>query len=568
MVFRQMPFRPDSSWMHTDGRHIAYIQSATGDIVVTDMNGGRGRIVAGPHDHGVEGAVSSPVLSPDGKHLVYRAHADRERRYSELVFGSVAARERHTLLKTEPGKSFDIQDFTPDGKQVLIISKDRQALVDRLQLVSTLDGRISKVRESRAGSMDSARVSTDGRFIAFSERSKDAALNLNMVVVGIDGSGEVKVAEHPDANRPVVWLRSGAILFSCTRTADTGLWLQPMSGGVRAGPPVLIRSNMEHVEDLGAGQNGTVYLGREIARNETFLADYDTVAGRISGKPQLVSRQWEGRLGSGDWSGDGKQLAYLIPPAGHDLYEGGAIVALRAVATGLERRIVPKVAIQNFISSHDGRSLLAEGIDDRQRYGVFRVDTQTGESSPVFTGDLNHAGVQPIWVSADDRVLYYRKWDEAARQVTMMRRDLSGGEEKALLSTRMPGNIYAAPGGDRLAVRQEGPSRLSIFDVATGELRPTYEAPPTDRIVDVKWMEDAQSMLFFLRPVSAAPQSGTETLYRIQAYGGTPQKLLELPGRTDLNHWLRIRPDNRQILYTSVEQRLELWSLENYEPKP
>ena len=382
MVFRQMPFRPDSAWMHTDGMHIAYIKPAAGDIVVTDMNGGHGRIVAGPHDHGAEGAISSPVLSPDGKHLAYRAHGDRERASSELVLGSVAALERHTLLKTEPGNSFDIQDFTPDGKQVLIISRDRQALVDRLQFVSTLDGRISRVRERRAGSMDSARVSTDGRYIAFSERSSHAAQNLNMVVVRIDGSAEVKVAEHPDTNRPVVWLRSGAILFSCTRTADTGLWLQPMSGGVPTGAPVLIRSNMEHVDDLGSRQDGTVYLGREIDRNETFLADYDAVAGRISGPPQLVSGQWEGRLGAGDWSGDGKQLAYLIPPAGHELYEGGAIVALRAVATGLERRIVPKVAIQNFVSSYDGRFLLAEGIDDRRHYGVFRVNTQTGKRVP------------------------------------------------------------------------------------------------------------------------------------------------------------------------------------------
>jgi Tol biopolymer transport system component len=565
MVFRQMPFRPDSSWMHTDGRHIAYIKSATGDIVVTDVNGSRARVAAGPKDHGLEGSVSSPVLSPDGKHLAYRAHLDRERQYSELVLVNLEAGERHTLLKTGRGTSFDIHDFTPDGTQVLIISKDRHGSVDSLQFVSTLDGRITKIRESRAGSMESARVSADGRYIAFSDRSGEAALNLNIVIVRADGGGEIKLAEHRDTDRPVVWLRSGGILFSCTRTADTSLWLQSMSGGVPAGAPVLVRGNMEHFEDLGAGQNGTVYLGREIARNNTFLVDYDPMTGRITEQPQPVSRQWEGRLGAGDWSGDGKQLAYLIPPAGHDLYEGAAIVALRALATDRERRIVPKIAILNFISSYDGRSLLAEGIDDRQLYGVFRVDTETGESTPIVTGDHNRAWLQPIWVSADDKVLYYRRSDGAARQVTMMRRDLAQGEEKALVSTLMPGNIHVAPGGDRLAVREENPSRLSVFDVSTGAMRPFYQAPPSDRIVDVKWMEDARSMLFFLRPVSAPRQSGTETLYRIQAEGGAPQKL---PGRTDLNHWLRVRPDNRQILYTSVEQRLELWSLENYELKP
>ena len=53
--------------------------------------------------------------------------------------------------------------------------------------------------------------------------------------------------------------------------------------------------------------------------------------------------------------------------------------------------------------------------------------------------------------------------------------------------------------------------------------------------------------------------SGAKTLYRIHAYGGTPQKILEVPGRTDLNHWLCVRPDNRQILYIKVERRLELW---------
>jgi hypothetical protein len=83
---------------------------------------------------------------------------------------------------------------------------------------------------------------------------------------------------------------------------------------------------------------------------------------------------------------------------------------------------------------------------------------------------------------------------------------------------------------DRLAVRQEGPSRLSVFEVSTGALQPMYQTPTVDRIVDVTWMADAHSMLLFLRPVSAPRQSGTEALYRIRVDAGTPQKLLALFG--------------------------------------
>ena len=125
--------------------------------------------------------------------------------------------------------------------------------------------------------------------------------------------------------------------------------------------------------------------------------------------------------------------------------------------------------------------------------------------------------------------------------------------------------IHVAPGGDRLSVREDGAvSRISVFDVATRTERSIYEAPASQRIVDVKWMEDGKSLLFFTRARSASQQSATETLYRIAVEGGAPEQLLEVPNRSDSSHWLRVRPDNRQILYTVVNERLELWALDNY----
>jgi len=567
VILRQLPFSPESTWIHADGRHIAYIRSGTGEIVVTDMDGRHSRVVSGGRDSGATRRVFSPVLPPDGKHVAYLAYADPEHHQSELVFQSVAGGEAHTLLKTKAGDSLEIHDFTSDSRRVLIIVKNNQSGIDSLCLVSTQDGSVSKVREGKAGSMDSARISADGRFTAFSERVPDTAMNLNIVVARTDGGGEAKVAEDGDTNQPVVWLRSGGILFTCSRTGDSALWVQPMSEGKPRGAPTLIQSNLGHVEDLGSGPDGVVYLGRDASNHETYLVDYDPEARRVTTKPSLISRQHEGRHRAADWSGNGTQLAYIIGRASHDLIEGSDVIALRSVSDGREHRIVPRVAVLNFISSYDGRSLLIEGIDDRQRYGVFRVDTQTGESTPIIIGDQRQALIQPIWVSADDEILFYRKWDAATRQVTMMRRDMPSGDERALFSVPIPNSIHVAPGGDRFSIRRDGPvPGISVVDISSGTEKSIYNAPSADQIVDMKWMEDGHSILFFTRP-RLARQSATETLYRIQVDGGSAVKLLEVPNRTDTDHWMRVRPDNRQILHTVTEQHLELWSLENYEPK-
>ncbi|MBZ5626624.1 MAG: tetratricopeptide repeat protein [Acidobacteriia bacterium] len=435
VTFRQLPFTPVSGWIHTDGSHIAYLEPISGDIVVTDMNGGRKRVVTAGQEAGITRRVSSPVLSADGKNLAYRAFLDPEHTRSELAFRSIAGGEARSLLQIKPADSFQIQDFTPDGNQVVIVVFDRQAHAASLRLVSTVDGSVGTVRENKAGTIDSARVSADGRYVAFSEGTRDSGINLRIVAMRLDGGGENTVVEHSDANRPVVWLRSGGFLYTCNGTGDTALWLQPMSDGKPSGSPVSIRADLGHVEDLGAGPDGAVYLGRVIRDAETFLVDYDPVAGRTVGKPQPISSQRPGRHMAADWSGDGKQLVYLTPSMEHDPIENADVLTVRSVASGRESRILPQVATRNFISSYDGRSVLVEGIDDRERYGAFRVNTQTGESTPILIGDRRIGGIQPIWISQDEKTFYYRKWDEAAGQLTMMRRDLVEGGEQALLST-------------------------------------------------------------------------------------------------------------------------------------
>ena len=122
--------------------------------------------------------------------------------------------------------------------------------------------------------------------------------------------------------------------------------------------------------------------------------------------------------------------------------------------------------------------------------------------------------------------------------------------------------------GHIAVVLQEGDdtSSIQLLDPASRELRPIYRTSrgnfiPASILLD--WMPDGKSLLFVTSPHSSRTwDSDVEppfSLFRIPAYGGQPEKLLEA-------EWIwqiRVHPDGRRIAIETRPPRTETWVVDN-----
>ena len=205
--------------------------------------------------------------------------------------------------------------------------------------------------------------------------------------------------------------------------------------------------------------------------------------------------------------------------------------------------------------SPDGRFLLVSATEGGEGPGLFQIDVATGEVTSLTKDVSRHPYGE--W-SADGRSIYYVR---RARSIRL--RDLETGQEKAIYqpATRpLPPfpiqHLALSPDGEQLAFlaatgSEEGDWRLLVTPVADGEVGEVLklEGP----IGGLEWTPDGRYLLFSRR----------NGLWRIPPSGGTPQRL-DVPRPAPAG--LSVHPDGRRLAFTTVEQKLEMWVMENFLP--
>ena len=195
-------------------------EKSSTDIYIVDLaTGARSRLTSDPNWE------QSAVWSPEGKRLAYRLGPAI---YLQTIDGGKPQR----ISEFSTGAAGFVHDWSPDGKYLLVTRSSIAGGV--LARLSLLDGRIETIAPSSASEAGDARLSTDGRWVAYLSNET--------------GSTEVHVRSFPDGRvthrvtttggDAPLWSRDGKELYY----RDSDGWVvacrvRATSSAIETGPP-------------------------------------------------------------------------------------------------------------------------------------------------------------------------------------------------------------------------------------------------------------------------------------------------------------------------------------------
>jgi Tol biopolymer transport system component len=387
-----------------DGRYLSYVDASTGDLALLDLAKGEKRRLTRNASGGKGEFAYFSIISPDNRRIAYAWFNDQK--FYDLRIVGLDGSIPRTLYRNEEAGFVQPCAWSPDGKEILTLFF-RKDNISQIALVSTSDGAVRVVKSLNWVYPKKMDFSPDGRFIVYDSFGRNGSPQRDIYVWWADGSREIPLIEHPADDLFPVWAPNG-ILFASDRAGTMDLWLIPVSEGRALGSPKLARRDMGRFLPMGITRSGAYYYGLRSGRTEVYVAEWDPVAGKLTGKAQLASPRFQGGNGSPEWSPDGKYLAYFSRRGSENYGQESRIIVVRSLVTGQERELSPKLAhLESLRWSPDGRFFLVSGSDRRSRGGVYRIDGQTGEATPIVQDDdATFRGLEGEW-RGDGKAIFY-----------------------------------------------------------------------------------------------------------------------------------------------------------------
>jgi Tol biopolymer transport system component len=535
-----------------DGKYIRSVDWKKGDVVQFEIATGLASRIANKGAWGDgDQAYGESVFSRDGKQFVYVA--ETEDPDSELRIRSADGSALRTLPK-EKGIYASPFDWSPDGASILA-SREQQRQAATLALISTADGsvRVLKTHTSNRSTVQSARFSPDGRYVAFSAVSEKGPEQIDIFVMTTDGRNEMVVAGHPAEDQLLRWTPDGrGLLFLSDRSGAWDVWLARLRGGKPQGEPELLKKDFgfHPWEVLGLSPEGVLYYTTETSSGALYGCEIDPDTGKLLTAPALMPTRYTGPPSQPTWSPDGKRLAYISRR--DSIGPGKNILTIRSADTAVERFLSPRLRFVNQISwAPDGRSIVALGITERE-IGIVRIDADTSAVTK-----LAGEGIAPR-LCADGKTLVYLKTGTGPGP-TITRRNIETGDESAIVD--ILGMYYAvSPDCREVAFQKDGV--ISAISINGGASREIYRGPSRPfYYYSLGWMRDGKYIV-------ARPRGGNGEKMLIPVDGGTPQTRTLDPALPKMAG-SATHPDNRHMVFTvDGGTKVELWVLENFLPPP
>ncbi|MHC4555795.1 MAG: hypothetical protein ACYS80_00670, partial [Planctomycetota bacterium] len=574
-TIRQVWFGPDVDSCgepSPDGRYLTYVDWETGDLAVYELATGKKRRLTNNSflDESKDFALFSR-WSPDGKQIVYDWY-NNENKFVDLCIIGIEGSEPRILHSNEQVWWAQTYDWSPDGKQILACFRMKDG-PEQIVLVSVADGsvRILKTFDLKWSWPQNMCFSPDGRYIVFSYQRKEGSPGYDICVMSVDGSSAIPVVEHPANDCVLGWAPDGKnILFGSDRTGNYDLWCIKVANGKPQGDSKLVKSGIGPVAPLGFTRKGYFYYSISQKGNDVYVAELDPQTGEILVPPKKAVKRFEGSNIDPYYSPDGKYLAYISRSRGHNTY---LVPCIRSLETGKEREFSLNINLSgNLIGatiprwSPDCRSLLVRGRDEKNRGGIYQIDAQTGDVTPIVLSDVyGEVSFRSCEWSRDGKSIFYGRANEDNIYQILVR-DLETGTEKELYrsSSEFCFDISVSPDGKWLALGTSQSNYLRFLKVMPstgGEPRELYRFKKGEGMLSITWTADGKYILY----VRAIPRDQIE-LCRISADGGEPEKLgLEMLQIRSLS----VHPDGRHIAFQSSGPKHksgEVWVMENFLP--
>ena len=307
-------------------------------------------------------------------------------------------------------------------------------------------------------------------------------------------------------------------------------------------------------------------LGIESGGLDVQVASIDFSTGRLLSPPANPIPDYVGANNAPQWSRDGKFLAYV---SRRDVGSRNPVIGVRSLETGQVRELRPQMSEVNYYQgpqwSPDGRFFAVEGTDPKGRGGIFRIDAQDGDVSPVVLMQPGEQLQFGNW-SPDGKKIYYRRGFSGTNDPAFVERDLASGAEREIYRRRM-GALNLSPDGRWIATpiqdQSAKTSALIIIPVGGGEARELFRVQIPDYLISPSWAPDAS---FVIACKITLPGNETCEHWRIPLSGGEPRKLNVDLKMTRTNGWISVHPDGHQIAYASGKNTFEVSVMENLLP--
>jgi len=556
-----------------DGRYVSEVDWITGDLAVLDLLTGELRHVTdkGSWDEAVEWAEMS-AFSPDGQQLAYVYWNEDLWGYEIRVIDVDGSNERAILPHRDGLEWISVDDWSPDGQILATLywqagEKDAAEVeYAEIALISAETGEVRVLKTEDWFGTWNAGFSPDGRFIAYENRPEGREDN-DIVVLATDGSLDEVLIGGPTDDQMMAWTPDGAsVLFYSDRALTEGIWRLPVRNGVAAGEPELVRADVWRATPIGFA-GSSFYYGVQLESPQVHTASIDVEGGRLLTVPAPVEEPSGSRTEGGEWSPDGRYLAYTRRASGG---ARPAAVVIRSIAGGEARELDVKLRqIRQIFWGADSRSLLLLARKETDAgLGLFGLDLESGELSTIVEPGVMEPVAYRVFISPDRRTFYFPRWDTAARVTRIMALSLDTLEETELATTHLrPFRFAPSPDGHTLAFVQADPAagknRLVTLPTAGGDIRELEVSSGSGLgSLDLRnclWTPDGG----FLLLTTGNDADGTSGLWRLPAAGGEPVLIAERRSPALFNESLRLSPDGKRIAFVSGEGRGEIWVMEN-----
>jgi Tol biopolymer transport system component len=550
-----------------DGTTMVGVEFIKGqNIVVCDLKTNQVKYIT-DHTWDMKGYyyTYNPVLSPDGKEIVYSSLASFDKEdaaKNSLIAATLNGGSR--ILASDKTEWHIPNAWLPDGSAVLTIKggpghAPQLGLVPRgggdfKTLASFQNEKIEAGREQT-----SASVSPDGQYVVYTDTVPGEKSDI--YIVSSKGGAPKPLIRHPAEEKFPRWSPDGKnVVFLSLRHGSWALWGLSVKAGDAAGEPFLIRDGMKD-SILMNWTAGGLASWDGMMMNDIFLMGVDPATGEPTGDPRQLEYAPTGGNGTPAWSPDGKSFAFLRTGTGPG--------APSVVVSGTSMREFPMPAAH-------GMGFL-RWTPDGSRVGIILAD----ETNKWFLHQLNV--VSGTWkkIPVPVEMNAHFDWSASGNAILLAKPgpvEKGGGIVEFNLETGAERYVYrpkkefvsvirwldSSRDNKRLAFLQVNSSaaalELIVVNLETGE---SHTAAPDFGYSS--WSPDGRKII---GDRALSPKGSKQSLFIVPEAGGPVKEIdlgKRLPPRSEIRtpDW---SPDGKKIIFTLRSSISEVSLLRNVIP--
>ena len=554
-----------------DGLLAAFTDWSTGDLAVRQMETRQVRRLTAGKDAFAEDAV----FSHDGGWLAYSWYDYAEPGYYKLGVVDVAGTAPRIIYRDRTSKWIEPGDWSPDGRYIVISRTVEARDAQELVLIRAEDGDARVLKSfpnpSPGKGPSGMSFSPDGRYVAY-HRWRDNPENSDVFVVSVSTGEERVLIEDPADDRMLGWAPDGRhVLFQSDRSGTPGAWLLPVADGRANGAPWLVKPDLWRSSGVGFARDGRFFYKVKTARNDVYVVNFDPVSRSVVGSPTAITARARFSSSGARWSPDGRHLAYR-----RDRDQASPVdrIVVQSMETGDVKEF--NLGVSGWIGVHswtaDGRALViwvSNPGDRDNRVALYRLEVQTGRQQRLANPRPSVPLGYPLPAPDSGFLLYQLSEENAASQAAfrIIRYELATGDSAVLFRTPFGawGQIMGAtlsPDGRTIAFGYApmvgSAARSVVLLPINGQA--TRELPIEGRGITA-WMPDGRALLF-QRFVATGPRW---QIWYLDLATGEPHAIGL--GTYGTRPGVDVRPDGRQLAYTSGRDGTELWVMESFLPE-